>query len=44
MFDRHSVRILNFKFVVSSVVGDVTEVGIGKDGMKDVKCGMSGMK
>ena len=44
MFDRHPVRILNFKFVISSIARNVMEVDIGKGGMKDVKCSVSGMK
>ena len=44
MFDCYSVRVLNFKFVVSSIVGNVTEVSIGKNGMKDVKCSVPSMK
>ena len=44
MFDRHPVRIVNFKFVVSSIARDVMKVGIGKGRMKDVKCSVSDMK
>lgn len=44
MFDRNFVRILNFVFVVRPIARDVVKVGIGKGGMKDVKCSVSGMK
>jgi len=40
--DKSGVR--DSKFVIGSITGYVTKIGIGKRGVKDVKCAVSGME